>query len=185
MEGSEPKRSLNGGAAMNKKFISIFMLMIFVVAAPLAFAEEEVGDVASSINAAAPIPAGHFAIIAKYADLYLSNPAVSPGRALPATKFVGATPASNLSDFYVLDIRAAADYAKGHVPGAVNVPFATLVKPENLVTYPTDRPILVICYTGHTASMSSSILNTLGYNAWVIKGGMSAWPCNSTYICVQ
>ncbi len=170
---------------MNKKLISIIALLLFVVAAPFAFAEEEVGDVASAINSAAPIPAGHFAIIAKYADMYLSNPAVSPGRTILATKFVGNPSASNLGDYYVVDIRSAADYAKGHVPGAVNVPFATLVKPENLVNYPTDKPILVICYTGHTASMSSSILNTLGFNAWAMRNGMSAWPCNSTYVCVQ
>ncbi len=170
---------------MNKKYISILMLMLFVLAAPLAFAEEEVGDVASSINSSAPIPAGHFAIIAKYADQYLSNPAVSPGRTILASKFVGSTPALNLADYYIVDIRSAADYVKNHVPGAVNVPFATLVKPENLVNYPTDRPIMVICYTGHTASMSSSILNTLGFNAWAMRNGMTAWPCNSTYVCVQ
>jgi rhodanese-related sulfurtransferase len=154
------------------------MLLLFVIATPVAFADdEEVGDVASVMNSAAPIPAGHFAMVAKYADQYLSNPAVSPGRAIAITKFD--TNALNVNDFYVIDIRGVADYAKGHVPGAVNVAFATIAKPENLVTYPTDRPILVICYTGHTASMTSSILNTLGYNAWVLKGGMPSWSCSS------
>jgi len=169
-----------------KKLLAILLVVmaaLFMFGVMPAIAEEEVGDVASSINSAAPIPAGHFAIIAKYADMYLSNPNVSPGRTILATKFVGLPPAYNLADYYIVDIRSAKDYAIGHVPGAVNVPFATIAKPENLVNYPTDKPIMLICYTGHTASMSSSILNTLGFNAWVMRNGMSAWPCNATYIC--
>mgnify|MGYP003454439415 CR=1 FL=1 len=169
-----------------KKLLGVLFLalvVVFVYTAVPAIAEEEVGDVASAINSAAPIPAGHFAILAKYADMYLSNPSVSPGRTILASKFVGSPPAYNLADYYIVDIRSAADYAKGHVLGAINVPFATIAKPENLVSYPTDKPIMLICYTGHTASMSSSILNTLGFNAWAMRNGMSAWPCGTSYIC--
>lgn len=162
---------------MKKKLISALILLLFVMVISPAFAEDEVGDVASVMNSASPIPAGHFAIIAKYADLYLSNPNVSPSRAIDIAKFD--TRVFNLADFYIVDIRSAADFAKGHIPGAVNIPFATIAKPESIVTYPTDRPILAVCYTGHTASMTSSILNTLGYNAWVLRTGMLAWNCST------
>jgi rhodanese-related sulfurtransferase len=171
---------------MGKKLLGLLFVLLLVVAALPAFAQEaetygeDVGDAASAMNAASPIPAGHFAIIAHYADQYLSNPKVSPGRTILASKFKDGS--LSLFNYYIVDIRSAVDYGKGHVPGAVNVPFAKIAKAENLVNYPTDKPIMLICYSGHTASMSSSILNTLGFNAWALKSGMSAWPC-ATYGC--
>lgn len=169
---------------MKTRLLGVFILMLFVSVVPVAFADEEVGDVASAINSGAPIPAGHFAIIAKYADQYLSG---VPGRTVMANKLMDSVnilsdPYDDLSDFFVLDIRSAKDYALGHVPGATNVPMALVAKPENLVLYPTDRPILVICYTGHTASMTSSILNTLGFDAWALRNGMLAWGSAVTVI---
>lgn len=79
------------------------------------------------------------------------------------------------NDPFVLDIRSAADYAKGHVKGAVNIPFATVFKAENLVKLPTDRQIVVVCYTGHTASMTSFFLDAMGYNAIALKWGIMGW----------
>jgi rhodanese-related sulfurtransferase len=162
-----------------KKTLSILLMLLMVVAASFAFGEEEVGDVARAVNSGGPIPTGHYAIIVKYADRYLSD---VPGRTIYATTFLDnindpLKPYDDLTDFYIVDIRSPKDYAAGHLPNAVNVPFATLVKPQNLTNYPLSKPILVICYTGHTASMSTAILNTLGHDAWAMRNGMSAWNC--------
>jgi rhodanese-related sulfurtransferase len=177
---------------MRTKLLLVFILVLFVSVVPVAFAghgnghgNEDNGDhVACAINSGAPIPPGHFAIIAKYADKYLSG---VPGRTVMANKLMDgvddfANPYDELSDFFVLDIRSAKDYAIAHVPGAINVPFALIAKPENLIQYPTDRPILVVCYTGHTASMTSSILNTLGFDAWALRNGWLAWGSAVTVI---
>ncbi|MHB1324666.1 MAG: rhodanese-like domain-containing protein [Thermoleophilia bacterium] len=57
-----------------------------------------------------------------------------------------------LGNYTIIDIRSADDYAKGHLPGAVNLPYQTLFKSEN-GTYPNlekighSKPILV---TGNT-----------------------------------
>lgn len=167
---------------MIKKIASISLLLLLVVV-PVAFAEEyEVGEVASAIKSAAPIPAGHFAIIAKYADQFLSG---VPGRTIFASVFNDgindvANPYDDLSDFAVLDIRSAVDFAKGHIEGAVNVPYALIAKPENLVQYPTDKPMLIVCYTGHTASIATGILNTLGYDTWTLRFGMMSWTASSS-----
>jgi rhodanese-related sulfurtransferase len=91
--------------------------------------------------------------------------------------------ADELADYYVLDIRAAADYAAGHIAGAVNVPFADVAKPAALATLPADRPILVVCYSGHTASTATAILDLLGYDAWTLRFGMLSWkPASPTAI---
>jgi hypothetical protein len=39
----------------------------------------------------------------------------------------------------------------------------------------TDQQIAVICYTGHTASMTSQMLNVLGYDAVPLKWAMPSW----------
>ncbi len=75
----------------------------------------------------------------------------------------------------IVSVRAADAYAKGHVPGAINIPLADLAKPENLAKLPTDKKIVVYCYTGHTGSQATAILNLLGYDASNLKFGMTAW----------
>lgn len=167
---------------MNRKLIAVLIAgVLFACAAPVAFAEEEVGEVASVMRSNAPMPAGVFALIAKHADQYLSGTAgrtifasvFNDGINLPDNRY------DDLSDFFVLDIRSTIDFGKSHIAGAVNVPFALLAKPENLVIYPTDKPILVVCYTGHTASVATGILNTLGYDTWTLRFGMASWTASS------
>jgi rhodanese-related sulfurtransferase len=67
------------------------------------------------------------------------------------------------TDFFGVDIRAAADYAKGHLPGFVNIPFAEVGK--NIDKFPKDKLIIVQCYTGQTASQTVGVLRMMGYNA--------------------
>ncbi|OGW35531.1 MAG: hypothetical protein A2X58_00795 [Nitrospirae bacterium GWC2_56_14] len=171
---------------MSKKLLVVLMMMLFVVVSPAAFADDDegegVGHVACKMKSDTPIKPGHFAIIAKHADEYLSG---VPGRTIFASVFNdnvndSANPYDDLSDFFVLDIRSAVDFAKGHIEGAVNVPFALVAKPENLVLYPIEKPILVVCYTGHTASVVTGILNTLGYDTWTLRFGMISWAASSS-----
>ena len=79
------------------------------------------------------------------------------------------------NDPYIISVRSAEDYAKGHIPGAVNYDPKTMFTPEVLATIPTDKPIVVYCYTGQTASQVVSSLNLLGYDASNLVHGMSMW----------
>jgi len=79
------------------------------------------------------------------------------------------------NDPFILSVRKPEDYAKGHIPGAVNIPWKALADPENLKKLPTDRPIVVYCYTGHTGGIATTILNTLGYDATNLLFGMMGW----------
>jgi len=80
--------------------------------------------------------------------------------------------------YFILSIRKPEDYAKGHVPGAINIPYSEIAKEENLKKLPTDKKIVVICYTGHTASQVTMFLNQLGYDAYAMKFGMMGWTSN-------
>ena len=79
------------------------------------------------------------------------------------------------NDPYIISVRSAEDYAKGHVPGAVNMSVKELFTPENLATIPPDKDVVVICYTGQTASQATAGLNMLGYEAYSLLHGMSSW----------
>lgn len=76
-------------------------------------------------------------------------------------------------DYTILSIRQAADFEKGHIAGASNIPFAKGMQ-EQLVTLPADKPVVVYCYTGQTSSQTTAILRLLGYEAYSLSGGMGA-----------
>lgn len=77
---------------------------------------------------------------------------------------------------YIIDIRAAADYAAGHIKNAKNVAVAdvlTHLKTVNLTNY---TKVAVVCYTGQTSGFVTSILRLMGYDkAFSMKWGMCAW----------
>lgn len=77
--------------------------------------------------------------------------------------------------YVLVSIQKPEDYALGHVPGAINIPYSQLAKEENLKKLPKDKKIVIICYTGHTASYASMFLNQLGYEAYAMKFGTMAW----------
>jgi rhodanese-related sulfurtransferase len=79
-------------------------------------------------------------------------------------------------NLFLLDIRLSENFADGHIPGSVNIEFIEVMEPNSLALLPRDgTPIILICYTGHTASQVNSILNLLGYNAWILRFGMMSW----------
>lgn len=79
----------------------------------------------------------------------------------------------NPAAVYVLDIRSAEDFAKGHIEGSENIPFKEVGK--NLDKLPKNRPIYITCYSGQTASQILMMLRLNGYNAYSISRGMAGW----------
>ncbi len=77
---------------------------------------------------------------------------------------------------YVFDIRPAADYAAGHIKNAINVPLKDVV--TTAANY-TDKPIVVVCFTGQTAGQAVMALRLSGFeDAVVLKWGMAGWNSN-------
>lgn len=69
-----------------------------------------------------------------------------------------------------LDVRKAEDYNKGHIEGAVNIPFGKGMETQ-FSTLPTDKTIIVYCYTGQTAGQTVAGLRLLGYDAVSLNSG--------------
>ncbi len=82
------------------------------------------------------------------------------------------------NDYYVIDLRTAADYDAGHMPGAVNATLGTVL---NQASAAGGKKILVVCYTGQTAGHAVMALRLSGYpSAQVLKWGMAGWNSNFT-----
>lgn len=77
---------------------------------------------------------------------------------------------------YIIDIRAAADFALGHIANAHNVALADIVTHIEGVDLTPYTKVAIVCYTGQTAGFATSILRLLGYEkAFSMKWGMCAW----------
>ncbi|HEY41421.1 MAG TPA: rhodanese-like domain-containing protein [Dehalococcoidia bacterium] len=76
-------------------------------------------------------------------------------------------------DMTIISCRSAADYAAGHIPGAINIGIDSLL--DNLDKIDPDAPVYVYCYTGHTAGQAAALLQMLGYDAYSLKFGMCSW----------
>ncbi len=72
---------------------------------------------------------------------------------------------------YFLSIRQAEDYAKGHIPTAANIPWGKDMHLE-FNTLPTDKTVIVNCYSGQTAGQAVAVMRFLGYDAVSLKSGM-------------
>ncbi len=76
---------------------------------------------------------------------------------------------------YLIDVRSAADFALGHVEGAVNVPLSDLITHVEGLTTDYDD-IVIICYTGQSAAFGTCLLRLLGHdNVYSMLFGMSSW----------
>jgi rhodanese-related sulfurtransferase len=78
------------------------------------------------------------------------------------------------NDWFVLCVQSEANYNAGHIPGAYRSDLGMLGRTENLKYLPTDRPIVVYCYTNHSAAQTATYLNMLGYDAYAMRYGMNA-----------
>jgi rhodanese-related sulfurtransferase len=79
------------------------------------------------------------------------------------------------NDPFVIDVRAPADCAKGHVKGAINVPATGLYQAGSLAKLPLGRRIVIVDYNGQTGVGMSYMLSILGYNARGLQYGMMGW----------
>ena len=167
--------------ACNRLMSLVLICGLFAWAAS-AFGEDE--GLGELVSQAAPkggsqiIPPGQFAMVAKYANQFLSTPPGGMRTIFAETLMDGIDDpnlADELGDFFLVDVRPTAEYCFDTVPGAINIPMNELATPENLAKLPTDKPILLICNTGHTASISTAVLGVLGYDVWTLRFGMMGW----------
>lgn len=79
-------------------------------------------------------------------------------------------------DTLVIDLRAEAEYKKGHIKGAINIPLNSLAKKLPDLSADKNRPVLVYCNSGNTATSAIRMLKKAGFDKINnLEGGMLAW----------
>src|ERR1700743_3204253 len=77
----------------------------------------------------------------------------------------------------IVDVREAEDYAKAHIPGAINLPRGSWDQAEGLQK---DRTNIVYCYTQqcHLAAHACATFAGQGYPVIELEGGFEGWEEN-------
>jgi rhodanese-related sulfurtransferase len=88
-------------------------------------------------------------------------------------------PAGDWRKFHILDVRDAGQFAKEHIPGAVNIEWRKVFAER--ASLPKDKLILVYCNTGSFSAQSAMALRMAGFeNVRILHGGFGAWKSSST-----
>lgn len=77
------------------------------------------------------------------------------------------------SDAKILDVREDYEWEAGHVDGALHIPLDAL--PDRLEDLDPDQDLAVICRTGGRSARAAAWLESHGYSAVNVTGGMGAW----------
>ena len=98
---------------------------------------------------------------------------------MPKQKQITAEEAANMmqseTDYIILDVRTAQEYASGHIPGAVNIPNETIASEAIQQLPDKEQLILVYCRSGNRSKQASEKLVNLGYTNIVEFGGINDW----------
>ena len=79
------------------------------------------------------------------------------------------------SGYIILDVRRPDEYAKGHIPGAINLPNENIGTAEISELPDKAQLILVYCRSGRRSKEASEKLVKLGYTNIVEFGGILDW----------
>lgn len=81
----------------------------------------------------------------------------------------------------ILDVREAAEFSQGHIPGALSLPRGSLelavadIKLPHLSSY-REKTALVVCDDGTRSLLAAFTLQQMGFDSvYVLQGGMQSW----------
>ena len=73
----------------------------------------------------------------------------------------------------ILDVREDFEVAEGMIPGALHIPMGHLM--SRLEELDKARTVIVVCRSGNRSARVAEALNTAGYTADTMDGGMFDW----------
>ena len=79
------------------------------------------------------------------------------------------------TNYIILDVRTPAEYASGHIPGAINLPLQDIAIGYTDPLPDLNQLILVYCRSGNRSLQASAMLAEYGYNNIVEFGGIHHW----------
>lgn len=73
----------------------------------------------------------------------------------------------------VVDVREKDEYARGHIPGAVNFPLSDLGSDFTQLDKNTDY--YLVCQSGGRSAMAAEFLSEQGFRVTNVMGGTGSW----------
>ncbi len=78
--------------------------------------------------------------------------------------------------FVLLDIRTPAEFAAGHIDGAVNIDYRASDFAQQIATLDRSKTYLVYCRTGNRSGKALPLFDRLGFNSVIhLTDGIVAW----------
>jgi rhodanese-related sulfurtransferase len=94
--------------------------------------------------------------------------------------FAEQIPKEDWQKFLVIDARDAGQFAKAHIPGAINMDWRQVLARRNEI--PKDRPVLIYCNTGSLSAQAGFALRVAGWdNVRILQGGMEEWKAKGGF----
>jgi rhodanese-related sulfurtransferase len=94
--------------------------------------------------------------------------------------FAEQIPKDEWAKMFVIDARDAGQFAKGHIPGAVNMDWRQVLAKRN--TIPKDKSVLIYCNTGSLSAQAGFALRVAGWeNVRILQGGMEEWKAKGGF----
>jgi rhodanese-related sulfurtransferase len=100
----------------------------------------------------------------------------SLGHGLKKLSPMDATQLINREDAVVLDVRSDGEFNQGHIVNALNIPQKSIQEQLSKLGKYRNRPIIMACRNGQTASGVGSTLRKNGFEqVYSLAGGLVAW----------
>ncbi|MFD6323299.1 rhodanese-like domain-containing protein [Streptomyces sp. NPDC058442] len=83
---------------------------------------------------------------------------------------------TRLDELTVIDVRTPAEYASGHLPGALNIPLDHVRRALPEIRHAAERgEVLLVCASGARSGSACTLLAEQGVPVATLAGGTSAW----------
>lgn len=97
-----------------------------------------------------------------------------------ATIFPEQIPKEEWKKFFIIDARDKDQFAKGHIPGAVNIEWRQVLNKRNEI--PKTKPVIIYCNTGTLSAQGGFALRVAGYdNVRILQGGFVEWQAKGGF----
>jgi phage shock protein E len=108
-----------------------------------------------------------------------TEPAADPDQSAGAKSITARALAEQIQNSQaplILDVRSEAEYAGGHIPGALNIPHDQLAERLSEIDVAKTEEIVVHCQSGRRAKSAEKVLVEAGYlNVRDLDGHMHDW----------
>jgi len=82
----------------------------------------------------------------------------------------------NRENAIVIDVRSSAEFSKGHILNARNIPDGELETHKKDLEKHKSNPLVTCCGSGALSQKAARILKAMGFEkVYILKGGIQAW----------